>query len=106
MGTNGKKPPETKDFYKVRRSGGNGHARSGDRPEKRAPGIHGSVAPSWSQAEIAMLVEAVRALPDVRLEKVAAVRKAIESGTYVVDARKVAQKMIDETGWEGAASRS
>ncbi len=106
MGTNGKKPPETKDFYGVRRSGGNGHARSGDRPEERAPGIRGCVIPSWSQAEIGMLVEAVRALPDVRLDKVAAIRKEIESGTYVVDARKVAQKMIDEIGWEGGGRRS
>ena len=46
--------------------------------------------------EIRELVDAVRGLPDVRLDKVAAIRKAIESGTYVIDPGKVAQKMIDE----------
>ncbi len=46
--------------------------------------------------EIGDLVDAVRALPDVRFDKVAAIRKAIESGTYVVDAAKIAQRMIDE----------
>ncbi len=52
----------------------------------------------WAERamEIDAMVDAVRALPDVRLDKVAAVRKAIESGTYVVDAAKVAQRMIDE----------
>lgn len=46
--------------------------------------------------EIDDLREAVRALPEVRTEKVTAVKKAIESGTYVVDAAKIAQRMIDE----------
>ena len=46
--------------------------------------------------EIAHLVDAIRALPDVRVDKVVAVRKAIETGTYVVDAAKIAQRMIDD----------
>ena len=46
--------------------------------------------------EIGDLVDAVSALPDVRFDKVAAIRKAIRSGTYVVDSAKIAQRMIDE----------
>lgn len=46
--------------------------------------------------EISDLLDAVRALPEVRLDKVAAIRRAIESGTYAVDPAKIAQKMIDE----------
>ena len=69
MALDGNKPPGNKLFRKV------GAARA---------------------MEISDLVDAVRALPDVRLDKVAAVRKAIESGTYVVDAAKIAQRMIDE----------
>lgn len=46
--------------------------------------------------KIGELREAVRSIPDVRCDKVAALRRAIESGAYVVDAEKVARKMIDE----------
>jgi len=69
MTVSGNKPPENKQFRKV-----------------------------WAARamEIGDLVDAVRALPDVRLDKVAAIRKAIESGMYVVDAAKIAQRMIDE----------
>ncbi len=92
----GRKPPGNKDFSKVRRSGGNGHGRPPGGPGERAQGNPGGPASPARQVEIRELVAAVRALPDVRFDKVEAIRKAIESGTYVVDARKVAQKMIDE----------
>ncbi len=92
----GGKLPETKDFHKGRRSGGNGHGQPPGGPGETAQGSPGGAASPARQAEIRELVDAVRALPDVRFDKVAAIRKAIESGTYVVDARKVAQKMIDE----------
>lgn len=69
MTLEGDKPPENKHFRKF------GAARA---------------------KEISDLKDAVRALPEVRLDKVAAIRKAIESGTYVVDAAKIAQRMIDE----------
>lgn len=48
---------------------------------------------AWLIGEIR---ESVRALPEVRVEKVRALRRAIESGTYVVDSLEVAKKMIDE----------
>ncbi len=92
----GKKPPEDKDFRGSRESGGNGHGRPVGRPGGQRPAAAGSAFPSGRALEIRDLVDAVRALPDVRHDKVAALKKAIESGTYVVDAAKVAQKMIDE----------
>ncbi len=92
----GKKPPETKDFHKVRRSGGNGHGEPAGGPGGRVPGKPWEVVGAGRQAEIRELVDAVRLLPEVRFDRVAAIRRAIESGTYVVDARKVAQKMIAE----------
>lgn len=38
----------------------------------------------------------VAAMPDIREEKVAAIRAQIEAGTYVVDGEKIAGKMIAE----------
>ncbi len=92
----GKKPPENNDFRDRRESGGNGHGRPAGRPGGRRPAAAGNAFPSGRAREIRDLVDAVRALPDVRHDKVAALKKAIESGTYVVDAAKVAQKMLEE----------
>jgi negative regulator of flagellin synthesis FlgM len=39
---------------------------------------------------------AAAAIPEVREEKVAAIRAQIEAGTYVVDGEKIADKMIAE----------
>lgn len=89
-----KKTPDTKDLREVLRSGGNGRARRADAVQ-RTPGNPGALPPG-RDAEVRELVDAVRALPDVRRDKVAAIRKAIESGTYVVDSLRVAGKMIDE----------
>ena len=96
MTVDGNKPSGNKDFRKIGTEGGNDPSRQAGRPEGRASKIAGRVFPSGRTREIADLIDAVRALPDVRFDKVAAIRKAIESGTYVVDAAKVAQKMIEE----------
>lgn len=40
--------------------------------------------------------DVVNGAPDVRAEKVAALKKAIQEGTYRVDAEKVAEKVIEE----------
>jgi flagellar biosynthesis anti-sigma factor FlgM len=39
---------------------------------------------------------AVRAVPEVRAEKVAHIRDLVESGKYVADPEKIAGRMIDE----------
>ena len=44
--------------------------------------------------EISHLNELIQATPDVREEKVAAVRREIEVGTYNVKAEKIAEKII------------
>ncbi len=42
-------------------------------------------------------IKVLETLPDVREEKVAQIRERIEDGTYQVDGRKVAEKMINES---------
>ncbi len=92
----GKKPPYYKDFLENGESGGNGHGRPAGRPGGRGSARAENAFPPGRALEISDLVDAVRALPDVRHDTVAVLKKAIEAGTYVVDAAKVAQKMIDE----------
>lgn len=42
-------------------------------------------------------IKVLETLPDVREEKVAQIRERIEEGTYQVDGKKIAEKMIKES---------
>ncbi|MFN3396768.1 MAG: flagellar biosynthesis anti-sigma factor FlgM [Thermodesulfovibrionales bacterium] len=46
--------------------------------------------------EIASLIASVNNLPEVREEKVQAIKEAVNGGTYKVDPIKVAEKMLSE----------
>ena len=52
-------------------------------------------APSPYDAEVRRYVEMTRDIPDVRQEKVEAIKKRIESGTYCVSAESVAESILD-----------
>lgn len=59
------------------------------------------VAPSGDRVEIssdaavlAKGMETIKSTPDVRADKVAELKKAIQAGTYKMDAAKIAEKMI------------
>lgn len=71
-------------------------AKHSDRAEK-----NGGVQPepdrlelSIQSREISQLDEMIRSTPDVREERIAEVRQAIENGTYNVKAEKIAEKII------------
>jgi negative regulator of flagellin synthesis FlgM len=49
---------------------------------------------SESSRELQVAKDAVAAAPDVRAEKVEALRSAIDNGKYAIDALKIAEKMI------------
>jgi negative regulator of flagellin synthesis FlgM len=51
------------------------------------------------KGEMEKLDKAVNDLPDVRAEKVAALKQQIDAGTYRVDSTKVAAKMLES--WNG-----
>ncbi len=46
--------------------------------------------------EVAELMAAIGRIPDVRNDKVKAIREAIESGKYNADSMKIAQKLLEE----------
>jgi negative regulator of flagellin synthesis FlgM len=52
---------------------------------------------NWSEdaALVAQGLDAIKATPDVRADKVAQIKAAIKNGTYKVDAKDVADKMIE-----------
>ena len=49
------------------------------------------------QHEMAKIVKILEQTPDIREEKVAALRKAIESGSYAIHSKKIAERMIRES---------
>lgn len=46
--------------------------------------------------EFQVAMEQIKNQPDIRAEKVAAIKKQVESGTYKVDAQKIADKMMQD----------
>jgi negative regulator of flagellin synthesis FlgM len=58
---------------------------------------------STRKTEIAELKKAVETMPDVRSEKVAALRQQISEGTYKVEGAKVAEKMLEQ--YKGKAEK-
>lgn len=60
------------------------------------PGPADKVDISGKSREIADLMAAVNQVPDVRDAKIREIKESVEAGTYKVDPRKVAGKMISE----------
>jgi negative regulator of flagellin synthesis FlgM len=50
---------------------------------------------SINSSEIDQLKQTLEGISDVRAERVASLKKAIDEGTYSVDSRKVAEKLLD-----------
>jgi negative regulator of flagellin synthesis FlgM len=51
---------------------------------------------SGKAKEINELKRLISEMPDIRADRVDALRKAIDAGDYNVDAKKIAQKMLEE----------
>ena len=49
------------------------------------------------QRELSMIEKILEQTPDMREEKVAALRKAIDGGMYTVHSKKIAERMIKES---------
>jgi negative regulator of flagellin synthesis FlgM len=96
MKIQGNKPPEGQEIslntQKIAKTEGMEKAAA---PEKARP-LSDRVDISGKGKEIAELMAAVNQLPDVRNDKVEAIKKAIESGTYKIDPLKIAQKFLEE----------
>ncbi|HOT47729.1 MAG TPA: flagellar biosynthesis anti-sigma factor FlgM [Syntrophales bacterium] len=73
--------------------------RSQEKPEKAAASLvpEEKVNLSTTAKDVQTLKNAISSLPDVREDKVQALREQIEKGAYKVDAEKVAEKMVGES---------
>jgi flagellar biosynthesis anti-sigma factor FlgM len=67
-----------------------------EEPASASPSTADKVVLSPKAREIQEAATMLRAIPDVREEKVARIRHEVELGTYRVDGGKVAEKMLQE----------
>ena len=69
--------------------------KRGDRISKRKIGLNPKMQGRW-----AGIFEEIKAemnkLPDVRLDKIKRIKKAIDSGNYRIDSYKLAARIIEE----------
>lgn len=89
----GNNPPENKGIYRtgeVDKKAGASATGGG------LPGTPDRVALSARMKEIEALRPMVQQLPDIREHLVETLREEIENGSYKVDPRKVAEKIIEE----------
>jgi negative regulator of flagellin synthesis FlgM len=69
-------------------------ANGGARELDQTGGRQDEISLSWRARNVAGAAAAVQNAPDVRTEKVAALRAAIINGTYQPDARQVAERLL------------
>lgn len=69
--------------------------------KKNKPGQKDEVIFSPQALEIQNAYKAAKASPDIRAEKVAAIKEQIKSGTYTIDAKAVSEKMLSSFDIKG-----
>ncbi len=94
MKIHGNKPPEKKDLSQIVSAGKNKAAEKATPVEKS--GEKDMVNLSKEAKELIKLKALIDQLPDIRTEKIEALKKAIESGSYTVDSLKLAEKILEE----------
>ena len=92
MKINGHKPPESVDVVRLQKAAGkNESTRLSGKQD-----FTDKVDLSGNAKELGDIMSAINRLPDVRAQKVDAIRGRIDSGKYDVNPVEIARKMIDE----------
>ncbi|MBI4620080.1 MAG: flagellar biosynthesis anti-sigma factor FlgM [Desulfobacterales bacterium] len=91
----GNKPPESQDInLNTQKVIGSGPKDKTTATEKVR--LTDRVEFSDRSKEVAELMSAINQLPEVRTDKVRAMKEAIESGNYNIDTLKIAEKLLSE----------
>jgi len=95
MKIQGNRPPEKQDITsQVQNVGKQGQAGGKGSVEQVSKADR--VDLSGKAKEMAELRNVIDQLPEIRTDKVQSIEKAINDGTYKIDAKKIANKMVDE----------
>lgn len=93
MKVTGQQPPRTTELN-------SGKAREAEaRPERTRPDAKDGATPAGNRTSLTMsrIRDVIRTTPDVRAERVEAVRERIRSGEYKVDAERLATRLLTDS---------
>ena len=100
MKIHGNNPPEGRNIYDitVKRSDRTNKPEAPSRVCRTDPskGRMDMVDLSRMAKEARELMCLIEQIPEVRMDRVNALKKAIDSGTYEIDSSKIAEKMLEE----------
>jgi negative regulator of flagellin synthesis FlgM len=96
MRIDGNNPVDNKDLYnKVQEITENN--KSDKKQDVQKPDAEkDKISLSGQSKEISELKAAIDELPDIRTDKVDSIKKAIDTGNYNIDSKKVAEKILEE----------
>ncbi|MGC2062664.1 MAG: flagellar biosynthesis anti-sigma factor FlgM [Thermodesulfovibrionales bacterium] len=95
MKIQGNRPPEKKDLASQVQNLGKQVQTSGMGSVEKVSKTD-RVDLSGKAKEMAEMINTITQLPEIRTDKVQSIEKAVNDGTYKIDAKKIADKMIDE----------
>lgn len=92
-GLNGANTPRSSDSGKLDK-GGDSLAQEKARSNAPAPDVADSVSLTGAAAQLRRIETSLADIPEVDNDKVAAIRQAIDNGSYQVDAARVADSLL------------
>lgn len=95
MKIQGNRPPEKQDMASQLQNVGK-QAQASGRGSVEQMSKTDRVDLSGKAKEMAVMKNTIDQLPEIRTDKVRSIEKAVNNGTYKIDAQKIANKMIDE----------
>ena len=96
MKIDGSRPSEVQDLQIRTQKMGKQESASGASEQTNKTGQSDQVHLSGKAREMDQLKEIINQMPEIRSEKIEALKKSIAEGSYIVDASKIAKRMIEE----------
>jgi negative regulator of flagellin synthesis FlgM len=97
MKIEGRRPLETQDVQLRPQKVGKQDSAPGNSDNSKQVNKTDNVQLSEKAKELANLKQIINQMPEIRTDKVEALKKAIQEGNYQVDSFKVAGKILEET---------
>jgi flagellar biosynthesis anti-sigma factor FlgM len=97
MKIEGSRPPETQEITLRSQKVGKQETPPGPTENQSQINQSDQVLLSGIAKELGQLKEVIQQMPDIRTDKVEALKKSIQEGTYKIDSFRIAGKILEET---------
>lgn len=96
MKIEGGRPPESQNVQLRTQKSGKQESATNSNESSQRTGQSDHVHLSGRAKELADLKQVIQQMPEIRTDKVEALKKGIQEGTYKVDSFKIAGKILEE----------